>query len=175
MKRLLLFIPFILFLVLAGLFLRGLFLEPQKIPSVQVGRQLPDFKLPNLEAKNKWFTNYTFRHHVILLNVWASWCDVCRDEQVVLLNLAKSGVPIYGLNYKDNSEDARAFLKTWGNPFLAVGEDLQGKLAIDLGVYGAPETFVIDQDGVILYRHVGVLTMDIWKNTLLPLFNKDPK
>ena len=169
MKRLMLFIPFLCFIFLAAFFFRGLFLDPQNLPSVQLGRQLPQFKLPILDNNNEWFTPNTMQNKVVLLNVWASWCDACKSEQVVLLNLAQIGVPIYGLNYKDSPVEARAWLKQWGNPYLAIGEDQQGKVAIDLGVYGAPETFIIDKKGVVRYRHVGILTMDVWQKTLLPL------
>jgi cytochrome c biogenesis protein CcmG, thiol:disulfide interchange protein DsbE len=169
MKRIFVFIPFILFISIAGFFLRGLFLDPQSIPSVQVGHQLPKFKLQRLDQKNSWFSPDLLRGRVVLLNVWASWCDACAQEQVTLLQLAHAGVPIYGLNYKDSSVQSRAWLKKWGNPYLAIGEDPYGKVALDLGVYGAPETFIIDQKGIIRYRHVGVLTMDIWQKTILPI------
>ena len=158
--------PFFLFIVLGMLFWRGLELDPHHLPSVKIGQPLPTFTLNTLD--NKTFTQATMQGHASLLNVWASWCMACADEQGVLMQLAKQGVPIYGLNYKDTAENAREWLNEWGNPFQQVGEDVDGKVAIDMGVYGSPETFLIDKKGVIRYRHVGALTMPVWKKEFLP-------
>jgi cytochrome c biogenesis protein CcmG/thiol:disulfide interchange protein DsbE len=160
-------LPLIVFTLLVGFFWRGLSLEPQKLPSVQLGKPLPDFKLPML-GEEKIFRTSSMQGRVTLLNVWASWCSACVDEQVFLMRLSRESVPIYGLNYKDNTENARRWLSDWGNPYQAIGEDRDGIVAIDLGVYGAPETFLIDKQGIIRYRHVGVLDEATWKSDFLP-------
>lgn len=161
-------IPLVIFGLLVVFLWRGLDLEPQNLPSAQVGKVLPQFQLSTLD-KDQLFTPQLMRGRVVLLNVWASWCAACTDEQVFLLRLAREGVPIYGLNYKDSSDNAKRWLAEWGNPYQAVGEDKAGKVAIDLGVYGAPETFLIDKKGIIRYRHVGILDEKIWKADFLPL------
>jgi cytochrome c biogenesis protein CcmG/thiol:disulfide interchange protein DsbE len=159
-------IPFFLFIVLALLFWRGLELDPHHLPSAKIGQTLPNFKLTTLDEKI--LTPSSMRGHPAIFNVWASWCMACADEQVTLMQLADKGVAIYGLNYKDTTENARAWLDEWGNPYQQVGEDVDGKVAINLGVYGAPETFLIDKNGVIQYRHVGALTMAAWEKEFMP-------
>jgi len=159
-------VPFLIFMVLALFFWRGLSLDPHEVPSAQVGKALPAFKLPTLES-DKIFTPAVLRGHVVLLNVWASWCAACTEEQIFLMELAQKGVVIYGLDYKDHPNDAKAWLEEWGNPYRSIGSDRDGKVSIDLGVYGAPETFLIDKTGVIRYRHVGVLTKEIWAREFL--------
>ncbi|CDZ78920.1 Cytochrome c biogenesis protein CcmG [Legionella massiliensis] len=160
-------IPLAIFTLLVFFFWRGLSLEPQKLPSVQLGKSLPDFQLPML-GDEKHFTPQAMRGQVALLNVWASWCAACVEEQVFLMRLARESVPIYGLNYKDDTDNAARWLNEWGNPYQAIGEDKEGKVAIDLGVYGAPETFLIDKKGIIRYRHVGILDEETWKTEFLP-------
>lgn len=160
--------PFIIFIVLALFLWRGLSLEPQTLPSVQVGKSLPDFQLPML-GKEQVFTSLLLKGQIALLNVWASWCSACKEEQVFLMQLSQENIPIYGLNYKDTTEEAKRWLGEWGNPYRAIAEDKEGKVAIDLGVYGTPESFLIDKKGVIRYRHVGVLTQTVWQNEFLPL------
>lgn len=166
------FIPIALFLLLSLFLWRGLSLDPHHLPSVHVGRQLPDFRIPELTDPNKVFTSSQLRNQVLLLNVWASWCEACVEEQAFMLQLARQGVPLYGLNYKDQPIDARNWLAQWGNPYNNIGQDTQGKIAIDLGVYGAPETFVIDKQGVIRYRHVGIMTAEVWEQTIAPLMHE---
>ncbi|WP_347252146.1 DsbE family thiol:disulfide interchange protein [Legionella sp.] len=160
-------IPLTIFALLIVFFWRGLSLEPRKLPSVQLGKSLPAFQLPALE-EGKLFTPDVMKGRVVLLNVWASWCEACVEEQVFLMRLARQSVPIYGLNYKDNTQNAQRWLNEWGNPYQAVGEDKEGRVAIDLGVYGAPETFLIDKKGVIRYRHIGILNEEAWKSDFLP-------
>lgn len=162
------FWPFIVFIVLVVFLGRGLHLDPQHLPSTRIGRPLPAFHLPSLDQQTPGFTNTDLRGKKSLLNVWASWCHACEEEQVFLLQLARAGVPIYGLSYKDDPQHARQWLKTWGNPYIAIGQDRAGRLAIDLGVYGTPETFLVDEQGIIQYRHVGVLTESVWQNEFLP-------
>lgn len=158
--------PFFLFIILAILFWRGLELDPHRLPSVKIGQPLPAFTLNTLN--DQLFTPAAMQGRASILNVWASWCMACADEQVVLMQLAKQGVPIYGLNYKDTPENAKAWLNEWGDPFIQVGEDVDGKVSMDIGVYGSPETFLIDKHGLIQYRHVGALTMPTWEKEFLP-------
>lgn len=160
-------LPLAIFVVLVIFLWRGLSLDPQKLPSAQLGKALPQFQLPLL-GENKLFNLKDMQGQVVLLNVWASWCAACVEEQVFLMKLARETVPIYGLNYKDNTENAQQWLKEWGNPYQAIAEDKEGRVAIDLGVYGAPETFLIDKKGVIRFRHVGVLDESSWTTDFLP-------
>ncbi|HRD69629.1 MAG TPA: DsbE family thiol:disulfide interchange protein [Legionella sp.] len=165
-------IPVGLFFLL-GIFLwRGLSLDPHNVPSVQIGRPVPDFTLPELQNPDSFINSGILKEQVALLNVWASWCEACVEEQVFMLQLARDGVPIYGLNYKDKTNDALQWLTQWGNPYKLIVQDSDGTAAIDLGVYGAPETFVIDKKGIIRYRHVGVMTQQIWTDKIAPLMNQ---
>ncbi len=162
-------IPLILFILLLAFFWRGLSLDPQHLPSTKLGKPLPRFRISTLDGGPEVvMTDASFKGSMALLNVWASWCEACNEEQVFLMTLAQEGVVIYGLNYKDKRRAARAWLAEWGNPYKMVGEDREGQLGIDLGVYGAPETFLIDKNGIIQYRHVGVLTVNDWKRDFLP-------
>ena len=165
-------IPIILFVLLSVFLWRGLSLNPHDLPSAQLGKLVPDFTLPQLQNPNSFFSSSQIRDKVVLLNVWASWCMACTEEQVFLLQLAREGVPIYGLNYKDKSEDALQWLAQWGNPYKLVVQDLHGKVAIDLGVYGAPETFIIDKKGIIRYRHAGIMNQELWQKEILPLMKQ---
>lgn len=163
-------IPIILFVLLSFFLWRGLSLDPHHLPSVQIGRQVPSFHLPELAHPNVVLASQQLLHgHVVLLNVWASWCSACIEEQEFLLQLAQNGVVIYGLNYKDDSSSAQQWLQQWGNPYKKIFSDRQGSAAIDLGVYGAPETFVVDKQGIIRYRHAGVMTQDVWLKEIKPL------
>lgn len=166
------FVPIILFFLLSFFLWRGLSLNPRELPSVQVGKALPDFTLAQLQNPEVSFSSMQIRNQVVLLNVWASWCAACTEEQVFMLQLAREGVPIYGLNYKDKAEEALLWLEQWGNPYQVVMRDPEGKVAIDLGVYGAPETFVIDKKGVIRYRYAGVMNQEVWDREVLPLMKR---
>ncbi len=165
-------VPIILFVLLSIFLWRGLSLNPRDLPSVQLGKSLPDFTLPQLQNPNLFFSSEQIREQVVLLNVWASWCAACTDEQVFMLQLAREGVPIYGLNYKDRAEDALQWLAQWGNPYKLVVQDRDGNVAIDLGVYGAPETFVIDKKGIIRYRHAGIMNQELWQKEIKPLMEQ---
>lgn len=162
-------IPILLFVLLSIFLWRGLFLDPHALPSAQINKPLPNFVVPQLQNTQDQFSAQQLKNQVSLLNVWASWCMACVDEQVFLMQLAREGVTIYGLNYKDQREDALQWLSEWGNPYQLIGQDKHGKVAIDLGVYGAPETFVIDKKGIIRYRHVGILNQETWSQVILPL------
>ncbi len=173
MKRLMRFLPVAIFIVLALFLWRGLSGNPSALPSARVGQLLPEFDLPRLnEQSGQRFTSKDIQGRIALLNVWASWCDACTEEQVFLLKLARQGVAIYGLNYHDESATALQWLHTWGNPYLAIGFDEAGQVAINLGVYGTPETFLIDEKGVIRYRYAGVLDTSIWQREFLPRIAK---
>ncbi len=165
-------IPIALFLAISLFLWRGLSLDPHQLPSMQVGKPMPPFNASQLQNPKKRFTSHDFHHQPVLLNVWASWCEVCQQEQVTLMQLAKEGLPIYGLNYKDKREDALQWLRQWGNPYRIIGQDEEGKLAIDLGTYGVPETFVVDKKGIIRFRQAGIMTQELWLNTIGPLMKQ---
>lgn len=162
-------IPLFFFLLLCAFLWRGLFLDPHHLPSVQIGKKIPVFTLPDLLNSGLSFSSSHLPPEVFLLNVWVSWCEACVDEQVFMLQLAREGIPIYGLNYKDKSVDAKTWLAQWGNPYKQVFQDSDGRVGMDLGVYGAPETFVIDRQGQIQYRHVGVINQEAWLKEIQPL------
>ncbi len=161
-------IPLVVFALLAVFFWRGLSLDPKHLPSARQNEPLPSFEVPILGSRTGNFTPAAMHGEVALLNVWASWCEACTEEQVFLLQLEREGVAIYGLNYKDNPDDAKHWLSEWGNPYKMTGSDIRGQVAIDLGVYGAPETFLLDKDGVIRYRHAGIMTAEVWQNEFKP-------
>jgi cytochrome c biogenesis protein CcmG, thiol:disulfide interchange protein DsbE len=162
------YLPVVFFGMLALFFLRGLSLDPQHLPSARLGQALPEFNIPALEDNTRVFSEKTMQGHAAMLHVWASWCAVCAEEQVFLFTLKDNGVPLYGLNYKDSPSEAKTWLQIWGNPYALSGMDLDGHVGLNLGVYGTPETFLIDKNGVIRYRHVGALNAKIWENVLLP-------
>ena len=163
-------LPLAIFAALVALLAVGLTLDPRKVPSPLIGKPAPHFELPLLQEAKQTFTERDMLGKVWILNVWASWCVTCREEHPVLLELAASGVvPIYGLNYKDKREDGLAWLKGMGDPYRLSIYDADGKVGIDYGVTGVPETYVIDKLGVIRYKRIGALTPQILKEKLLPL------
>lgn len=165
-RRWLLLLPLGVFGALAALFFVRLFAgDPSKLPSVLIGRPAPTFTLPPIEGLTRdgqplpGLSTGDLKGRVTVVNVWASWCVPCRDEHPLLVELAKQqGIRLVGINYKDQPENARRFLGALGNPFAAVGADTAGRAAIDWGVYGVPESFIINADGAIAYKHVGPLT-----------------
>ena len=166
-------VPLGIFLVLVVFLGVGLGLNPRQVPSPLIDRPAPAFVLPQLHAPEKPIGPEALRGQVWLLNVWASWCVSCRQEHPVLIDLAKSGeVPIYGLNYKDQREDALRWLVQWGDPYKLSIMDVKGATGIDYGVYGVPETFVIDKAGIIRYKQIGPLTPEILRDKILPLVRK---
>lgn len=170
MKR---FLPVIVFAVLVAFLAIGLKLDPREVPSPLVNKAAPAFKLPLLAQPEAMLTPADLRGKVWLLNVWASWCVSCRVEHPLLVELAKTGtVPIYGLNYKDKRDDAMQWLREGGDPYLQSISDADGRVGIDYGVYGVPETFVIDREGVIRYKQIGPLTPEALRDTILPLVRK---
>jgi cytochrome c biogenesis protein CcmG/thiol:disulfide interchange protein DsbE len=169
--RLKLFLPLILFGVLALFLFRGLELDPKAMPSALIDRPLPEFSLPAL-GQDRLLSRSEVLGQVSLFNVWATWCVSCRVEHPYLQVLAGRGVPIYGINYKDDDAAALGWLADLGDPYLANIADHDGTLGLDLGVYGAPETYLVDADGVIRYRHVGVVDERVWQSTLAPLYQQ---
>jgi len=158
---------FVLVVVLLGV---GLTLNPREVPSPFIGKPAPAFAVPQLHNPGESLSSDTFRGQVSLLNVWASWCVSCRQEHPLLVELSQSGqVPIYGLNYKDERGAALGWLQRLGNPYRASAFDADGRVGIDWGVYGVPETFVIDRKGIIRHKFTGPLTREAIDGTLLPL------
>ena len=169
-SRLKLFVPLGLFVLLAVLLFRGLSLDPQALPSALIDKPLPGFSLPALRSEDT-LSDSDIVGEPALLNVWATWCISCRVEHPYLQRLADAGVLIYGLNYKDDSVAARSWLNDLGDPYRASVVDAQGSLGLDLGVYGAPETYFIDANGVIRYRHVGVIDERVWTGRLKAIYD----
>ena len=163
-------IPLILFIVMVAFLAVGLKLDPREVPSPFIGKPSPAFNLPQLADPGKSFSNANLQGQVSLLNVWASWCVSCKQEHPFLLKLAKQNIlPIYGLDYKDEREAGMEWLNRLGNPYTVSVFDADGKVGIEWGVYGVPETFVIDKQGVIRHKHTGPITEESWQKTLLPL------
>ena len=166
-------LPLGIFLLLVVLLGVGLSLDPREVPSPLINKPAPPFELPQLHDPANTFTPQALRGKVWVLNVWASWCVACREEHPVLSEFAKSGlVPVYGLNYKDQRTDAIAWLKRYGDPYQVSLVDTDGKVGIDYGVYGVPETYVIDKQGVIRYKRIGPVTPDVLKKTMVPLIQE---
>lgn len=162
--------PLGVFVVLAGFLAAGLTLNPREVPSPLVDKSVPPFKLAQLERPELEFTQKDMLGQVWLLNVWASWCVSCRDEHPVLIELARNRiVPVVGLNYKDKPPEAKAWLVKYGDPYLLSVTDQDGRVGIDYGVYGVPETFVIDRAGVIRYKQIGPVTREALEAKILPL------
>lgn len=163
-------IPLVLFVVLVVFLAIGLRHDPHEVPSPLINKPAPGFQLAQLREPSRRFSAEEMRGKVWLLNVWASWCITCRDEHPLLLEYARSkAVPIYGLNYKDKREDALSWLGELGDPYVLSVSDLDGRVGIDYGVYGAPETYLIDRNGVIRFKQIGPVTTDIWQEKILPL------
>ena len=163
-------IPLALFSVLVVFLAIGLTRDPHEVPSPLINKAAPAFRLPQLKDPSKTFSSEDMHGKVWILNVWASWCVSCRDEHPLLIEYAKTGVvPIYGLNWKDKPEDALGWLADLGDPYTLSATDFDGRIAIDYGVYGAPETYLIDQNGTIRFKQIGPLTPDVWSGKILPL------
>lgn len=152
----------------------GLLRDPGEVPSPLIDKPAPAFELPTLQDSNVTLTRASFGEHpVSLFNVWASWCVACRQEHPLLMELAREdAVPIYGLNYKDEGANARAWLERYGNPYRASAVDRDGKVGIDWGVYGVPETYIVDRYGIIRYKHIGPITARAWQETMRPLIER---
>ena len=171
MKRLLMLLPLAAFLLLAVFLYRGLYLDPAELPSALIGKPFPAFNLPSVEDPQKMLSAADIKGPA-LVNVWATWCVSCRVEHPVLNELSKRGVTIYGVNYKDDRAAAQKWLKEFHNPYTLNIDDAQGTLGLDLGVYGAPETFLVDGQGIIRHKFVGVIDEQVWQKQLAPLYNE---
>lgn len=171
MKRFLL--PLGIFLALAVFLGLGLKHDPREVPSPLIGKPAPAFNLPTLSDANRSLRKEDLLGKVWMLNVWASWCGACRQEHPVLVDFARRNlVPIYGLNYKDERPDGLAWLREGGNPYVESLFDHEGRIGIDFGVYGVPETFIIDKAGVIRHKHIGPITPDVLANDIEPLLRQ---
>ena len=166
-------VPLLLFGVIAIFLALGLKLDPREVPSPLIGKSAPGFSLPSLNDPQKMVSNEDFKDQVWLFNVWATWCVSCRAEHATLVNLNKQiDVPIVGLDWKDETATAQQWLRSLGNPYEAVAFDSTGRTAIDWGVYGAPETYLIDQQGIIRYKYTGPLTDQIIRDKIIPLIKE---
>jgi len=166
-------IPLVVFVGLAIFFAVGLTHDPREIPSPFIDKPAPPFKLEQLHEASRAFAPEDMKGKVWMLNVWASWCVSCRVEHPLLVDMSRKNlVPIVGLNYKDKREDGVAWLAKFGNPYALSAYDNEGRVGIDYGVYGVPETFVIDKAGVIRYKQIGPITPEALEKTILPLIKK---
>jgi cytochrome c biogenesis protein CcmG/thiol:disulfide interchange protein DsbE len=173
MKHLRFILPLLLFAVLVGFLWHGLSLKPREVPSPLIGKAAPGFALARLDQPAKAMSEKDLRGQVWLLNVWASWCVSCMDEHPVLVEFSRQNVvPIYGLNYKDKRADALAWLAQHGNPYTLSLSDPDGRVGIDYGVYGVPETYIIDKAGVIRYKRIGPVTQEVLAEKILPLLKE---
>ena len=173
MRSLKFLIPLALFLVLVAFLARGLKLDPREVPSPLIGKPAPAFTLAKLDAADQTIKRDELLGKVWLLNVWASWCAPCREEHPLLVEFARRKlVPVYGLNYKDTRANGQGFLRQMGNPYEASLFDADGRVGIDFGVYGVPETFVIDAQGIVRLKHVGPLTPEVIRTRIEPLLKE---
>lgn len=172
-RRLLLAVPVVGVVGLLFLLGWGLNHDPSKIPSALIGKAVPKFSLPPVQGRTLGLSSDNLHGEVSLVNVFASWCVACREEHPRFMRLARDKtVPIHGINYKDAPDDAERWLNTMGDPYTRTGADRNGRVSIDWGVYGVPETFVVGADGVIAYKHIGAITDQALAETILPLVEK---
>ena len=167
------FLPLAGFAALALLLGVGLGLKPREVPSPFIGKPAPAFSLPQLHQPQQQLAPGDMQGQVWLLNVWASWCAPCREEHPLLVTAARERqVPIVGLNYKDDPRNAQEWLRKLGDPYVGIGVDASGRVGIDYGVYGVPETFVIDKAGVVRFKHIGPMSSEVWTRDVLPLVKR---
>ena len=166
-------LPLVAFAAIAIGLAWGLTHDPKTLPSALIGKAVPDFSLPPVKGRTLGLSTADLHGQVSVVNVFASWCVACREEHPVLMKLKASGVlPIHGLNYKDLPDNAARWLNTMGDPYTRTGADTEGRVAIDWGVYGVPETFLVTKDGRVAYKHVGAVTPQVLDETLLPLIRR---
>lgn len=172
-RSILAFVPLAAFAGLVGVFAVGLGRDPSILPSTLIGKSVPDFDLPPVKGRTLGLSSADLRGEVTLVNFFASWCVACRKEHPFFMGLARDKViPVHGVNYKDAPDDAAKWLDTMGDPYTRTGADRNGRVAIDWGVYGVPETFVVGADGVIAYKHIGALNEQVLSETILPLVSR---
>lgn len=170
MRRLVFLAPLLIFAAVGVVFLRGFDRDPRDIPSALIDKPVPTFDLPALAGSGKpGFASADLKGEVRLINVFASWCVPCRIEHPVVSEMAKAGLPVMAINQKDKTEDALGWLAKLGDPFTAIGVDATGRTSIDFGIYGVPESFLIDREGRIRYKHVGPITPEVARDTIMPL------
>jgi len=163
-------VPGVAFAAVVALLALGLGRDPRLVPSPLIGRPVPEFDLPPVRGRDLGLASTDLRGEVSLVNVFASWCVACRDEHPLLMALAEEGtIPVHGLNYKDRPEDAAAWLDALGNPYTRTGADIDGRVGIDWGVYGVPETFLVDARGRIVFKQIGPVTPAVLEKRILPL------
>ncbi|KJH80956.1 DsbE family thiol:disulfide interchange protein [Pseudomonas sp. KSR10] len=172
MKRVLMLLPLAIFLLVAVFLYRGLFLDPTELPSALIGKPIPSFTLPSVEDPQRLISAADIKGKPALVNVWATWCVACKVEHPVLNKLAEQGVVIHGVNYKDDNAAAQKWLKDFHDPYQLNISDEQGSLGLDLGVYGAPETFIVDKQGIIRHKYVGVIDERVWREQLAALYQE---
>ncbi len=173
MKRFTFIAPLLVFVAIAAYFAVGLTRDPSRIPTALLDKPVPEFSLPAIQGVEKGLSTVDLKGEVSLVNVFASWCVGCRIEHPVLMELAAEGdIPIYGVNWKDKPGDGAAWLNQWGDPYNSVGDDADGRVAIEFGVTGAPETFVIDAEGRIRYKQVGPITPQTWEEDIKPIIEE---
>jgi len=166
-------LPMGIFLVLVVFLGIGLRLDPKEVPSPLIGKPAPAFALARLDKPEQKISRDDLLGKVWMLNVWASWCVACRQEHPLLVEFAKANIlPIYGLNYKDKPDAGRKWLADFGNPYTASLSDLDGRVGIDFGVYGVPETFIIDRQGMVRFKHIGPVTPEVLRTQIEPLVRK---
>ena len=162
-------LPLLVFLLLVGMFAIGLNKDPSRIPSPLLGNPAPEYSLPSLQNTNQLAGSADFSGKIALVNIWATWCPGCRQEHPFLMELAaENAVPIYGLNWRDSRPEALAWLDALGNPYQTSAFDADGRVGIDWGAYGAPETFLIDRNGMVVHKHIAPLTRAIWEKDFVP-------
>ena len=165
--------PLFAFLVLVAIFIVGLTMDPSRIPSPLLENPAPVFSLPSLQDPSVEVGSANYANQMALVNIWATWCPGCRQEHGFLVELANEGaIPIFGLNWRDNRPDALQWLQALGDPYIASGFDVDGRVGIDWGAYGAPETFLVDQDGIVIHKHIAPLNREIWERDFLPLIRE---
>lgn len=162
-------LPLGLFFIVVGFLAKGLYLDPHEVPSPLIGKAAPAFQAPDLNNPDKTFSPNDMKGKVWLLNVWASWCAACREEHPTLMEMRQQNIPLYGLAYKDTDAESQAVLKQNGDPYITTATDASGKIGIDYGVYGVPETYIIDKAGIIRYKQIGPITPKNLREKIIPL------
>jgi len=162
--------PLVAFLALVAIFVVGLTMDPSRIPSPLLNNPAPEFSLPSLQDPSVKVGSASYAKQMALVNIWATWCPGCSQEHAFLVELADEGsIPIFGLNWRDNRPGALQWLQELGDPYIASAFDVDGRVGIDWGAYGAPETFLVDQNGIVIHKHIAPLTREIWERDFLPL------
>lgn len=162
MRRFILFVPLAIFIGMGAFLWKGLYLDPTELPSALLNKPLPQFELPSVYDENEMLTQESFKGEAALVNVWATWCPSCKEEHAQLNSIKAEGYKVIGINYKDERQKAKIWLQKYLDPYAINVYDKDGRLGLDLGVYGAPETYVIDAEGIIRYKHVGVVDQKVW-------------